>query len=464
MRGFVLTPDKIVDLMVGKLFADKPPTNRSTLLDPGCGPGAFIGGVLRWCKQNSLDLPQIVGYENAPGRYSEARTNYGFLPSVTLYREDFLSCRSNAFDYVIGNPPYVPITGFSEQEKAAFRRHFVAAQGRFDLYLLFFEQALRLLAPEGRLVFITPEKFLYVRTAEPLRRLLANYQVKEIDFVSEETFGKLVTYPTITTIDKVSTEQEKKKTVVFLRSGARRTISFPKDGSSLQPQLHNNRQKVHQTGITLADICDRVSCGVATGLDSLFVRKTESLDHRLRPFGLPAISGRDLRTNGGDRVKSNRLMLTPYDQNGQLLPLSGLGELGTYLSRPEHRRLLQARTCAKRKPWHAFHDSFPILDMLRPKLLCKDITAEPHFWADPEGTLIPCHSVYYLVPHDPGSLNQLRDYLNGPEAGAWLRAHCQRAANNFLRLQSAVLKRLPIPSSLSGKVWIEPSQYDHSVR
>ena len=445
MRGFVPTPDQIVDLMVGKLFADKPPTNRSTLLDPGCGPGAFIGGVLRWCRQNHLDTPHIVGYENAANRYEEAQANYGRLPSVTIRKEDFLGCHSDPFDYVIGNPPYVPITGMSPSERAAFRQRFISAQGRFDLYLLFFEQALRLLAPSGRLVFITPEKFLYVRAAQSLRRLLANYHVKEIELVSEQAFGRLVTYPTITTIDKIS--RRGAKTFVSLRSGVSRTIRFPKDGASMQPHLYNNPGKTLKTGITLADICIRVSCGVATGLDSLFLKKTAALDSRLQPFALPAISGRDLHTNGGGSPKTDKSMLTPYDLNGRLLPLPRLGELGKYLSRPENRRLLEARTCAQRKPWHAFHDSFPLPDMQRPKLLCKDITAEPYFWADPAGKLIPCHSVYYIVPRDPNLLDPLREYLNGPEAGAWLRAHCQRAANNFLRLQSAILKLLPIPYS-----------------
>ena len=451
MRGFVPTPDKIVDHMVSKLFADKPPTAHATLLDPGCGPGAFISGVLRWCGKNQLETPQIVGYENEPSRYAEARASYAHQPSVTLHREDFLECQSGPFDYVIGNPPYVPITKITESEKSAFRQSFLSARGRFDLYLLFFEKALSLLGPSGRLVFITPEKFLYVRTAEPFRRLLAKYQVKEIELVPEETFGKLVTYPTITTIEQISPRGD--RTVVSLRSGVRRIISFPKDGSSLQPQLHNGSgAKVLKTGVSLEDICTRVSCGVATGLDSLFVQRTSDIEQGLRQFAFPAITGRDLHTNGNDYIKSEKSVLVPYDESGQLLPLDRLGAFGKYLSRPENRRPLQARTCAQKKPWHAFHDSLPLPDMRRPKLLCKDIAAEPHFWADPQGTFIPCHSVYYIVPHDPGLLIDLRDYLNSPEAGAWLRANCHRAANNFLRLQSTILKRLPIPLSLARQI------------
>jgi adenine-specific DNA-methyltransferase len=73
----------------------------------------------------------------------------------------------------------VPITGLSEDERRSYRQRYTTATGRFDLYLLFFEQALRLLKPGGRLVFITPEKFLYVRTAEPLRRALGAVAVEE---------------------------------------------------------------------------------------------------------------------------------------------------------------------------------------------------------------------------------------------------------------------------------------------
>lgn len=46
-------------------------------------------------------------------------------------------------------------------------------------------------------------------------------------------------------------------------------------------------------------------------------------------------------------------------------------------------------------------------------------------------------------------------YTRQPVA-AWLTANCQRAANGYLRLQSHVLKRLPLPerlgSSLAGSL------------
>lgn len=445
MRGFVPTPELIVDLMVAKLFERKPPSRDSAILDPGCGPGAFIDGIVRWCAQHGAELPQIVGVEVDPDRHAAAAAKFAPFKRVEIRREDFLVPSRERFDYVIGNPPYVSITSFSEREKMAFREAYQTARGRFDLYLLFFEQSLRLLAPDGRLVFITPEKFLYVKTAEPLRRLLSELDVREIQLADEETFGSLVTYPTITTVDNRPRNGQAK---VILRDGVSRRIAIPCDGSSLMPLL-NGHTKSEPGGHTLEDICVRVSCGVATGADNVFVRETESLTKRAAKFAYPTISGRQL-VPGQEHVNTRHSMLIPYDRNGKLMDLQHLGELGDYLSHPKQRRRLSARTCAKKKPWHAFHDSVPLNEILLPKLLCKDIAAAPSFWIDRAGSLVPRHSVYYIVPRDPGKLDMLASYLNSSEALNWMKAHCQRAANGFLRLQSAVLKKLPIPDTLAA--------------
>jgi adenine-specific DNA-methyltransferase len=446
MRGFVSTPDAVVDIMIGKLFADKPPTPDSTLLDPGCGPGAFIAGVLRWCKRNAETPPKIVGYENEPKRHAEAVARFRDVPAVKVLRQDFLTAQDGPFDYVVGNPPYVPITELSESEKDTFRRRFATARGRFDLYLLFFEKALRLIGPNGRLVFITPEKFLYVNTAESLRRILANYHVREIELLNEETFGDLVTYPTITTLDEATADR--RVTTMILRDGSRRCVVFPQDGSSLQPLAYGELASAITATLPLQEVCLRISCGVATGLDSVFVQKTKTLNTECARYAFPTLSGRDLFTGRTD-LRSDKSMLIPYDENGRLLPLQSLGGLRTYLSKAEVQTKLKARTCVSRKPWHAFHDSVPLRDILRPKLLCKDITAAPHFWIDCEGSIVPRHSVYYIVPKDSSKLKELQHFLNGPQAKQWLRANCQHAANGFLRLQSSILKRLPVPVSLA---------------
>ena len=87
-------------------------------------------------------------------------------------------------------------------------------------------------------------------------------------------------------------------------------------------------------------------------------------------------------------------------------------------------------------------------DILQPKLLCKDITETPRFWADTTGEVVPRHSVYYIIPEDHVDLLELREHLNSAMSEAWLEANCQRAHNGYLRLQSRVLKELPLPQEI----------------
>lgn len=175
------------------------------------------------------------------------------------------------------------------------------------------------------------------------------------------------------------------------------------------------------------------------------VRDAE-LDERLRPFARPTVSGRQLRK--ASDLRTLHSLLVPYSAAGELLADHQLGELGLHLADPVRQKKLLARMCTARKPWYAFHETPPLGEVLRPKLLCKDITPTPFFVADRAGSIVPRHSVYYLVPADPNDLDALEVYLNSAHVQEWLRAHCQRAANGYFRLQSHVLKQLPIPQDL----------------
>ncbi len=440
MKGFVPTPPPLVDTMIDNLFGNRRPTASDWLLDPGCGTGAFIHGVIRWCNRNASEVPRIVGIEADPSLLAEARRAFDHNIKVSLHLADFLQASDARYDYIVGNPPYVSITGLTVEERTYYRKHYLTAKGRFDLYLLFFEQALRLLKSDGRLVFVTPEKFLYVQTAEELRRQLAAVAVEEIHLVDEAAFADLVTYPTITTI---AGKRRNAETRVRLRDGTTRSIRLGQGGLSWLPQIRGNGHQ--HSGSTLNDACLRISCGVATGADSVYVVDDAALTQDLKIFAFPTISGRQIKA--GRRIQTRESMLIPYSKTGSLLPEAALGALGNYLRAPVRRERLMQRTCVSRKPWYAFHENPPLNEILRPKILCKDIGATPLFVVEENGEIVPRHSVYYLVPRNASRIQELCDYLNSNAAADWLMAHCQRAANGFVRLQSHVLKQLPVPET-----------------
>jgi hypothetical protein len=76
------------------------------------------------------------------------------------------------FDAVIGNPPYVRQEQLAPI-KRALKARYAAYDGVADLYVYFFEQALRLLRPGGRFAFTVTNKWLKAGYAEEVRGLLA---------------------------------------------------------------------------------------------------------------------------------------------------------------------------------------------------------------------------------------------------------------------------------------------------
>lgn len=455
MKGHVPTPKPVVDRMVAKLFTSRRPVPTDTLLDPGAGDGIFSQSVLQWCHTEGVRPPHILAVEVNPTLAEEAKRAIAGRKNVKVVTGDFLQVDLPKADFVIGNPPYVPIDGLTLEERATYRGRFVTAVERFDLYLLFFERALKLLKPGGRLCFITPEKFEYVHTATPLRKLLARFSVEEIEHVNEDTFPGLVTYPTITTLTNHAPSHSG-RTMARLRDGTSRSVSLPKDGSSWNPVFHGLGSPGRGSRM-LEDLCVRISCGVATGADGLYVHHAKSLPPSLHKFTYPTVSGRQLGLHGPDEFESSFVMLVPYDADGRLLREDHLGDLLKFLSRPDITRHLKERSCVGegRREWYRFHDNVPLREILRPKILCKDITPEPHFWVDDDGRFVPRHTVYYVVPREGVDLQGLRTYLNSEDAVRWLKGSCQRAANGFYRVQSATLKQLPIPKDVFEELYPE---------
>lgn len=456
MRGFVPTQEHTVDQMVGMLFRHNSPKPSDRILDPGCGPGAFIEGILRWCKRHNIEVPQIVGIELDRQRAENARQKFSGIPQIEIIAGDFLlDDIKGSFDYIIGNPPYVSILALTEEEKRQFRIRYKCAVGRFDLYMLFIERGISVAREGGTLVFITPEKYTYVQAGSELRKLLSSHDVTDIVLLQENEFPGRTTYPAISRLRK---SMVGRATKIQARNGASFSAMLPRSGESWRHLLSNDAPPEVMGSFRLDEICLRISCGIATGADGVFVKDLAELPENLEEHAWPTISGRQLQPSVS-KVKTSSVILVPYSMDSRLKCLDEIGGLGDYLKRPDVKSKLAMRSCTQRKPWHAFHDAPQMSDLLRPKILCKDICDNPVFWIDKDGLVVPRHSVYYIVPKYPSQIYHIADYLNSDPVRSWLFANAQRAANGFLRIQSSVLKRLPIPEHLARFL---PAESDRS--
>ncbi|MHA1146494.1 MAG: Eco57I restriction-modification methylase domain-containing protein, partial [Candidatus Helarchaeota archaeon] len=89
----------------------------------------------------------------------------------------------NGFDIAMANPPYVRVDDINTVDKSKYKEIFTTATGKYDLYYLFFENALKMISNSGSLVFISPNKYCAATSAQALRELLLK-EVESAEIVS----------------------------------------------------------------------------------------------------------------------------------------------------------------------------------------------------------------------------------------------------------------------------------------
>jgi REP element-mobilizing transposase RayT/tRNA1(Val) A37 N6-methylase TrmN6 len=205
------------------------------------------------------------------------------------------------FDICIGNPPYVRQEKIKEL-KPILKQQYSCFTGVADLYVYFFEQAIKLLKEKGILTYITSNKYFRSGYGEKLREFLVKKtQLKQlIDFGDAPVFTAIA-YPsiiiTVTHASSVSPKQniDTKIKVLNWQIGkpidnfieVLNTDSFYIKQKSLKPQgwqLEDNTvlqllEKLIKTGTPLGEYVNgRFYRGVLTGFNEGFIVDRETRD------------------------------------------------------------------------------------------------------------------------------------------------------------------------------------------
>lgn len=237
-QGIYYTPTYVVDYIVkntvGELAKDKKfDLTKIKVLDPACGSGSFLMKAFDYLvtldkkkngevEQTKLDL---TGASASYGRKVEILKNNIFgvdldskaveiaqlnlllkaaekkhrLPTLQenikvgnsliddpeiagtkafKWEEQFKNIISEGgFDIVIGNPPYVRPENVDKKEREYYLNSgkYDKFFGRFDIYILFIEKALKLLKEGGYFSFIIPHSFLNQNYSKILREWILKY-------------------------------------------------------------------------------------------------------------------------------------------------------------------------------------------------------------------------------------------------------------------------------------------------
>ena len=127
--------------------------------------------------------------------------------------------KRGGFDAVIGNPPYVEFKRLDAELKKPIRERFESAKGKFDLFIPFIEQGIRILKEGGCISYICPSMFVKRDFGAGIRRFITDkVQIVKLTYLSDfQIFGKVTNYPIIFVFQK-SKNIEKTKIELFTKT------------------------------------------------------------------------------------------------------------------------------------------------------------------------------------------------------------------------------------------------------
>ena len=319
-----------IDFLYDKLINFK-------IIDPSCGSGAFLIKAVDILFEIYLSLSCSVNealnniLNNIYGvdldRESVELTKIVLFLKVKSYNKDFspknfnVKCGNSLidnsdvcdnpfiwnvkFDIVFGNPPYINIYKIASNkgEVDYYKKNYISAFKKFDLYILFLEKGFKLLKKNGVLGYIIPSNFLNQPYGFKIRELLLTKTsiIKITDLTNFKIF-KNASNSLILLFFKSSFSKDNLITIEFpddmYLNGDKNEVLIPQDTyinfNDFQIRLKVNNEnlkvinKIHDKSILIDEICH-----VSTGIRSIPQSKFHSYE-KLDSNSKKLIIGKDI--------------------------------------------------------------------------------------------------------------------------------------------------------------------------
>ena len=217
VNGAFFTPTYIVDFII----KETSPKNNDKCLDPSCGCGAFLIGLVEYYQKTLKKSVKETIKENIYGsdilNYNVKRSKiilslFGLQnkeiieeSDFNIYNQDSLKANwKNKFEIIVGNPPYVKFQDLSDDTRLYLIENWKSIEnGTFNLYFAFFELGHKLLTKDGKLGYITPNNYFTSLSALSLRQYFLQKKcvTRIVDFRHKKVFDAQ-TYTAITFANK----------------------------------------------------------------------------------------------------------------------------------------------------------------------------------------------------------------------------------------------------------------------
>lgn len=192
LRGAYYTPLPLAKMMVDLFKSD---TNISSVMEPSCGDGVFVEGLIKtdFIKQlrnvTAIEIEQSEAYilkEKMKSHSSIEILNCDFFE---YYQSNY---KKQKYDLILGNPPYIRYQYLDEIQREAMSQilisHGMKANKLVNTWVGFMVACIQMLSDNGKIAFVVPAEILQVAYAEDLRLFLSN-SLSKITLI---TFEELV--------------------------------------------------------------------------------------------------------------------------------------------------------------------------------------------------------------------------------------------------------------------------------
>lgn len=493
-KGVVYTKRWVVELLLDLAgYRSEANLVDAVAVEPAAGDGAFLGPMIERladsCRMLNRPLSDcrdaLIAYELDDASAERARSlaasilvKHGLkrsaaerLAGAWVTTGDYLfDATTVEADFVIGNPPYVRLEDIPEEIATFYRDAYPTMRGRADLYVAFFEAALRQLKEGGTCAFICADRWMRNQYGAELRELVTSaYSVDVvIEMHNADAFHDEVdAYPAITVI-----RCRKQGSAVVASAGPEVENVPPKTLPAALEAARNAKPPVVANGLRVArvdtwfqgadpwpchspeqlallrrleerfpplEVNAKVGIGVATGNDSVFITKDAHLVEPSRLLKLALV--RDIFD--GKMNWSGHYLVDPWNSDG-LVSLEKYPRLHAYFK--NHAVALKKRhTAAKNlRGWYKTIDRVTHALTAKPKLYIADIknVLDPVLDA---GETYPHHNLYF-IQSDEWDLEVLGGLLMSAVGQFFVESYGVRMRGGYLRFQAQYLRRIRVPA------------------
>ena len=152
--------------------------------------------------------------------------------SAAFFDPEWMFGLRTGFDITIGNPPYINALDFNtiygNKLRTTLSETYKSARGAYDIFILFIERGINLLASSGVLSFITPNKYLSAKYAISLREFLlkTSFIYHLVDVSGIRVFEESAVYPVLTFLGKASSERASISSIRVFLPNTRKSEKF----------------------------------------------------------------------------------------------------------------------------------------------------------------------------------------------------------------------------------------------